>query len=203
MDRTPAGGGRAATETGDRVGLSRIATRAARAGAVLALAGLLSAALAPGALAQISLGSPGDPAHIALGAGAFDVTPSSSHKDARTAAEFRGEYRFGDVWWVIAPFVGVSATSDGAFYGYGGFGFDINFTPNIVLTPNGAAGYFERGSGTNLGSWWEFRTGAELAYRFADQSRLGIAVNHTSNAGLTKRNPGEQSIVLMYSIPVH
>ncbi len=172
--------------------------RTALAGMTLALAGVL----APPAMAQIALGSPGDPPHIALGAGAFDITPSSSHPDSRTAAEFRGEYRFGDVWWFIAPFVGASVTSDGAFYGYGGLGFDINFTPNLVLTPNAAGGYFARGSGTNLGSAVEFRTGAELAYRFADQSRLGLAVNHTSNAGIGKHNPGEQSIVLMYSIPM-
>ena len=31
---------------------------------------------------------------------------------------------------------------------------------------------------------------------------LGLAVHHTSNAGIGKRNPGEQSVVLMYSIPV-
>ena len=95
-----------------------------------------------------------------------------------------------------------SGTSDGAFYGYGGFGVDINFGPNLVLTPNVAGGYFARGSGTDLGSWWEFRTGAELAWRFEDMSRLGVAVHHISNAGLTKRNPGEQSVLLMYSVPL-
>ncbi len=178
--------------------LSTIAMRAACAMAMLALA----AALAPPAAAQITFGSPADPPRLALGAGAFDITPSSSHPDSRTAAEFRGEYRFRDTLWILAPFVGVSATTDGAFYGYAGLGIDINFTPQIVLTPNAAGGYFARGSGTNLGSWWEFRTGAELAWRFPSQARLGIAVNHTSNAGLTRRNPGAQSIALMYSIPM-
>ncbi len=167
------------------------------------LAALGLALFAAPAAAQLSLGSPGDPARLALGVGAFDVTPSTSHKDAATAAEFRGEYRFQDMLGPLAPFVGASVTSDGAAYGFFGFGFDINFNPEWVLTPNAAAGAFERGSGTNLGSWWEFRTGAELAYRFADQSRLGVAVHHTSNAGLTKRNPGEQSILVMYSIPMH
>ncbi len=152
------------------------------------------------AAAQITLGSPGDPPHIALGAGAFDITPSN-HKDSQTAAEFRGEYRFGDMFWMIAPFVGVQGTSDGAFYGYGGFGFDVNFTPNFVLTPNVAAGYFAPGSGTRLGYPLEFRSGAELAWRFADTSRLGVAVHHISNAGLGKHNPGEQEILLMYSFP--
>ena len=46
-----------------------------------------------------------------------------------------------------------------------------------------------------------FRTGAEFAYRFANQTRLGLEVTHTSNAGLTRLNPGEQSVLLMYSIP--
>ncbi len=153
------------------------------------------------AAAQITFGSPGDPPRVAFAAGAFDVTPSS-HADSRTAADFRVEYRFGDVVSILSPFVGASGTSDGAFYGYFGFGFDINFGPDWVLTPNGAAGYFSRGSGTKLGSWWEFRTGAELDYKFANRSRLGVAVHHMSNAGLTKQNPGEQSVVLVYTIPL-
>ncbi len=89
--------------------------------------------LARPAAAQLTFGSPSDPARLSLGIGAFDITPSPSHADAKTAGEFRGEYHFGDVLWIIAPFFGGSVTSDGAFYGYGGFGFDINFTPNIVL----------------------------------------------------------------------
>ena len=181
--------------------LSIIGMRTAFAAMMVALILVLGGALAPPAAAQVSFGSPGDPARLALGAGVFDISPSSSHKDARTAGEFRGEYRFPDMVWILAPFVGASVTTDGAAYGYFGFGFDVNFGPDWVLTPNGAAGIFERGSGTNLGSWWEFRTGAELAYRFANQSRLGVAVHHTSNAGLTKRNPGEQSVLVMYSIP--
>ena len=187
--------------TGNRwgigVSLSTIGMRAMRAAMVPALFG----ALAMPAAAQVTFGSPGDPPRLVLGAGAFDITPSRSHKDARTAGEFRGEYRFPDMAWVLAPFVGASVTTDGAAYGYFGLGFDVNFGPSWVLTPNAAAGVFERGSGTNLGSWWEFRTGAELAYRFPNQSRLGVALHHTSNAGLSKRNPGEQSILVMYSIP--
>ncbi len=177
--------------------LSIIGMRTAFAAMMVALI-----ALPPPAAAQVTFGSPGDPPRLALGAGAFDITPSTSHKDSRSAGEFRGEYRFADTLWILAPFVGASVTTDGAAYGYFGFGFDVNFGPNWVVTPNGAAGIFERGAGTILGSWWEFRTGAEFAYRFPNQARLGLAVNHTSNAGLTRRNPGEQSVLLMYSIPM-
>ena len=43
-----------------------------------------------------------------------------------------------------------------------GLAIDINLDPDLVLTPNVAAGYFARGNGTDLGSWMEFRSGAEL-----------------------------------------
>lgn len=183
-------------QVGGAVSLSRIGRQAALA----AIGFMLIALAARPALAQLVFGSPGDPPKVAIGAGAFDITPNN-HKDSKTAAEFRGEYRFGDMFWIVAPFVGVQGTSDGAFYGYGGFGFDVNFTPNLVLTPNVAAGYFAPGSGTRLGYPLEFRSGAELAWRFADMSRLGVAVHHISNAGLGKHNPGEQEVLLMYSFP--
>ena len=169
--------------------------------AAAAMLAVLGVAAGPAA-AQITLGSPGEPQALALGAGAFDIFPGHQ-PHSRTAAELRAEYRFGDVLWVLSPFVGVSGTSDGAFYGYAGFGFDINLTPSWVLTPNVAGGYFARGSGINLGSWWEFRSGAELDYRFADHSRLGVAFHHMSNAGLTRRNPGEESVTLIYAIPLY
>ena len=188
---------RAGQGRGIAVRLSTIGKQTIRAAIGVLLAGMIASPAA----AQVTFGSPGDPPRIALGAGAFDVTPSH-HKDSNTAAELRAEYRFGDVFWILSPFIGTAGTSDGAFYGYGGFGVDVNFGPNVVLTPNVAAGYFARGHGTQLGSWLEFRSGAELAYRFADRSRLGIAVHHISNAGLTKQSPGEQSVVLMYSVPL-
>jgi len=183
------------------VKLSWIVYRAAFC--AVAAAALLAArpAMAQVSFGSVTFGSPGDPPRVALEAGAFDFIPSN-HPDARTAADLRGEYRFGDRLWILSPFIGASGTSDGAFYGYFGFGIDINFGRNWVLTPNAAAGYFYRGGGTNLGSFWEFRTGAELDYRFENQDRLGIAVHHMSNAGLTQRNPGEESAVLVYTVPV-
>ena len=160
------------------------------------------AAVVRPAAAQITLGSPADPPRIALGAGAFDIVPDSKKPASGPAALLSGEYRFGDVLWVVSPFVGLSGTSKGAFYGYGGFGFDVNFDHNWVFTPNFAGGYFYRGDGINLGSWWEFRSGAELDYRFDNLSRIGIAFYHMSNAGLTKQNPGAELATLVYTVPL-
>lgn len=172
-----------------------------RAAMVLLLA--LGIAAAHPAAAQITLGSPADAPSIGVGAGVFDIAPDPKKSFAARAAQLQGEYRFGDVLWIIAPFVGLMGTSAGAFYGYAGFGFDINFGTNWVLTPSVAGGYFYRGGGPTLGSWWEFRTGAEFDHRFDNRSRLGIAFYHMSNAGLAKENPGEQALLLVYTVPLH
>ncbi|HEX5320816.1 MAG TPA: acyloxyacyl hydrolase [Stellaceae bacterium] len=172
----------------------------ARAAVIGMLAALGVLAAQHPARAQLSIGSPGDPPRVALELGAFDIFPGK-HPDSHVAADFGLEYRFGDVLYAFSPFIGALGTSDGAGYAYFGFGFDIHLGPNWILTPNGAAGVFERGSGIKLGSWWEFRTGAELDYKLPDQSRVGIALHHMSNAGLGKSNPGEESLVFVYTIP--
>ena len=181
-------------------GLRRVVPAATALGLVAAVAAHPAAAQLAVGSTGITIGSPGDPPRLAFEAGAFNIIPSN-HKDSSPAGYFGAEYRFGDVYSVFSPFVGVQSTSDGAAYGYFGFGIDINLGPNWVLTPNGAAGVFERGRGVKLGSWWEFRTGAELDYKLPDQSRIGIAFHHMSNAGLTKQNPGEESVLAVYSIP--
>jgi hypothetical protein len=157
----------------------------------------VAVALSGGPAAAQSL-SVDDPSFISLGAGAFDVLHDGP------AGELRGEFRSGHkLLGFLKPFVGVSATTDGAVYGYGGFGVDLYFGQRWVLTPNAAVGAFGHGDGKDLGSTVEFRTGAELAYRFDDRSRLGLDFHHTSNAGIGSRNPGAETLMLMYSIPLN
>lgn len=172
-----------------------------RSAALLTLGLSLLAAAPRRAAAQVRLGSPGGPPRLALAAGAFDMLPSA-RADRRTSAEFRAEYRLGDELGVVAPFLGAQATTDGAFYGFGGFALDIHFGRHLVLMPNVAAGWFEHGVGTDLGYWWEFRSGLEVDYQFQDRSRLGITFHHMSNAGLGLHNPGEESLMLVYAIAI-
>jgi lipid A 3-O-deacylase len=138
-----------------------------------------------------------DPSFVSLSAGGYDIIGVHSHP----AGFAGGEFRFGTKLWIFKPMLGVIGTSSGSFYGYGGFLVDIYLSPRWVLTPNGAFGYFSQGSGTDLGSHSEFRTGAELAYRFDDRSRLGLQFHHISNAGISKKNPGEEDAGIVYSIP--
>ncbi len=138
-----------------------------------------------------------DPAFVTVAGGWFDM-----NRQKAEAAEFRLEYRHDQKLWVFKPFGGVMGTSDGASYYYAGILMDIYFGKRVVLTPSFAPGYYARGSGYNLGHPLEFRSQLELAYRFDDRSRLGVSFGHMSNASIGDKNPGTESLMLNYSIPL-
>lgn len=137
-----------------------------------------------------------DPDLLAVGIGPYNVL----HRDKE--AQLRLEYRFAyRLLHILRPVVGTLATNDGSFYGYGGFRLDAEFG-HFVIMPEATVGYWTRGSGKELGGPVEFKTGAEFAYRFKDYSRLGVAFDHISNAGIYRTNPGVESALLVYSIPL-
>jgi hypothetical protein len=137
----------------------------------------------------------GDPAFVTVGAGVFDVFHDQQ------AGDFKLEFR-ADRLGFIEPLAGIEATTDGATYVYGGFNIDILIGRRIVFSPGFAVGYFSHGSGKDLGARTEFHSGAEVSYRFDDRSRLGLALHHISNAGITEHNPGTEILGVTYSIPV-
>ncbi len=147
-----------------------------------------------GLLAQPVRGD--DPAFLAFGGGYFDIN------DDKDAAEFRIEYRGGKRFWIFKPMVGGMATSDAAIYGFVGVNVDLFFGRRFVLTPNFAAGLYHDVDGKDLGHSVEFRSGIELAYRFDNRSRLGVAFHHISNASLDDNNPGTEILAIVYSLPL-
>lgn len=134
---------------------------------------------------------------VTLGVGYYDVF------DDQDAAEFVVEYRHKKpLFWKIAPLVGIMATSDEAVYGFVGLDADFFISDRFVLNPNFAAGAYKNGDGKDLGHGLQFRSGLELNYVFDNQSRAGIAFNHISNASLGDENPGTESLLINYSIPL-
>lgn len=137
-----------------------------------------------------------DPSQLAVGLGAFDF----DHK--QPAGELRAEYRFAQGYYFIKPVIGAFGTSRSSVYAYGGLRADIVLYDHYVIMPVAAVGYYDKGNGKDLGSHLEFKTGVELAYRFDNAMRLGLAFDHISNAGITKRNPGTENLLVMYSLPL-
>ena len=137
-----------------------------------------------------------DPSFLALSAGGYDVN------DNESAAEARIEFRWNRKFLGFKPMIGLMGNSKGGVYGYGGVNLDVFLGPRWVMTHNFAMGGYRRGASKDLGNVLEFRSGLELAYRFDDRARLGVAFQHISNASISANNPGTESLVLTYSIPI-
>ena len=137
-----------------------------------------------------------DPAMLAFSLAWFDANQRDDQ-----AAEARIEYRAARRYWLFKPFGGIMATSDGAAHAFAGVLIDLYFGHHLVVTPSFAPGVFTDGDGKDLGSVIEFRSQIEIAWRFDNRSRIGLSLNHISNASIANRNPGVESLALTYVIP--
>ena len=63
-------------------------------------------------------------------------------------------------------------------------------------------GLYASGGGADLGGPVSFRSGLELGYETRRGLRIGLSVDHRSNAGLYSRNPGLETVQLRISRPL-
>jgi len=139
----------------------------------------------------------GNTSFITLAGGYYDIN------DNEDAGEFRIEWKGRKWFWAVKPIVGLMATTEAAIYGYAGIGWDLYFGRRIVVNPSFAVGAYSDGNGKDLGSVVEFRSALELAWRFDNESRLGVMFYHLSNAGIDDNNPGTEVLSVGYSIPLN
>ena len=129
--------------------------------------------------------------------GVFDVL------DDEESMQFGFEYRFSNIGYGVRPTLGASLDDDSGTYVYGGLNWDIPLGYNFTFTPNFMAGLYHEGDSKDLGGAIEFRSGLELSYAFENQSRVGVAFNHISNASIYDSNPGAESLLVNYQIPLN
>jgi hypothetical protein len=134
--------------------------------------------------------------YITVNIGAFDVFDEDA--EALGAVEWRSDF----TQLILTPMLGGFVTTDGSVYGYGGVFIDIYLTDQFVARPSAAVGAYSKGSGKDLGGTLEFRTAIELAWQFANSSRLGVELAHVSNAGIYDVNPGAETLTVNYSLPL-
>ena len=101
----------------------------------------------------------------------------------------------------LMPFVGLMVNAESGKYFYTGLRKDFNLSSNWNITPSFAIGYYDRGSSKDLGHNVEFRSQIEVSYRTSNKNRMGISINHISNASIADQNPGTESIVLSFIRP--
>ena len=150
------------------------------------------------------------------GLGIYDVKLDGSETNQVT--DIRIESRFDknildigpkeDNFFFLKPFVGLEATTDSAYYILTGIYLEDNlgqlFTgneSNLYFTPSFGLGYYDNGSGKDLGNDLQFRTSFEMSYELENKNRIGISFSHISNANLGDKNPGVETLSISYQIP--
>lgn len=113
------------------------------------------------------------------------------------------EYRFSpQTRYRLVPSVGVTMGANHANFIYAELRRDFRIAEHWLLTPSFGLGRFNNRPRLNLGQSLEFRSGLEIARQFHQGYRLGVAVFHLSNGGLSDENPGTEAFVLSFSVPL-
>jgi hypothetical protein len=163
-------------------GLDRTTRGGGRRSSGAALALLLALAAGPAAAAE--------PAAVA-GFGVFGPEAGENH-----SAVLEIEYRFRPWRFGIGPVLGAATTTDGGMYLRAGLGRDFalgeRWNANVSLAGTG----YQPGNGKKLGRGFEFRSALDLSYRIQPGVRLGLAVAHLSNAGISETNPGVETLTV-------
>ncbi len=113
-----------------------------------------------------------------------------------------------DNFFFLKPFYGIELTGDSATYINTGFYIDDNlgelFTGknnDFNFTPSLGVGYYDNGTGKNLGKWLQFKTTFEISYLLKNNNRIGLSLAHISNANIGDKNPGVEVLSLSYQKP--
>ena len=139
-----------------------------------------------------------DPDFLTIGGGWFDF---NRQKD--TGGEFRLDYRSDYKFLIFKPFLTAAAVTNGMTFLGAGILIDIYLGRRLVVTPSIAPTWWRgKTDDLDLGHGLEFRSQIEFAYRFDNRARLGVAVSHSSNASIGDTNPGTETLLVNYSIPL-
>jgi len=102
---------------------------------------------------------------------------------------------------ILQPIFGAVATTNGSLLGYGGIGIPFNITDRIFMLPSIAVGAYKKGDGYDLDGNLAFRIGTELAYRFDDNSRIGLNIHILTNGISLGCNDRTEIIGIAYTMP--
>ena len=97
----------------------------------------------------------------------------------------------------LSPITGVFLTKKNALYLYTGVQaeYELGF---LTITPSFAPGYYNEGSGKDLGFPLEFKSEVQMSFNLGDSSQMGMSYNHISNASIGKKNPGANSYMFNF-----
>ena len=98
----------------------------------------------------------------------------------------------------IAPVSGAFVTGKNSLYFYTGIEGQYSLGP-MNISPSFAPGYYDKGSGKDLGSELEFKSEVKIGFDIFKNSNLGYSYSHISNNDWGSTNPGTDNQQLTFS----
>ena len=98
----------------------------------------------------------------------------------------------------IAPVSGAFVTGKNSLYFYTGIEGQYNLGP-MNISPSFTPGYYEKGSGKELGSALEFKSEIKVGFDLLKGAKLGYSYSHISNNDWGSKNPGTDNQQIIFS----
>jgi len=103
-------------------------------------------------------------------------------------------------WGPVRPVLGVLAGSSGGGYLFTGLVLELPLPGGFQVSPGFAPGIVLSQGDRDLGSPIEFRSSIEVSRQIVSPLRLFISFSHLSNGGLTRHNPGVETLMIGFEV---
>ncbi len=131
---------------------------------------------------------------VILGYGMDDVVGHRNTPAAAYAIEYRNSPKWNFFGFDIAAGGALETDSDADFWIGAGFVQTFDLTSRIRLEISLMPGFYRQApGGTYMGYGLEFRTQVGLSYDLGGDNRIGVAIEHKSNASLGSFNQGVET----------
>ncbi len=138
--------------------------------------------------------------NISVYAGTFDtIDKEGDDKTNLIGIEHKNEDLFRDTLiGRFSPTTGGFVTGKSSVYLYTGIEADYNLGP-VSFSPSFAPGFYEAGSGKDLGSALEFKSEVKIGIDLFNDAKLGYSYSHISNNDWGDSNPGTDNQSITFS----
>ena len=137
---------------------------------------------------------------ISVYTGTFDVIDKEGDdKTSLFGIEHKNPNLFRDTFLgKFKPVTGGFMTGNNSVYWYTGVEGQYGIGPLKIL-PSFAPGYYEKGSGKDLGSVLEFKSEINIGLNIFENSKIGYSYSHISNNDWGSTNPGTDNQQITFS----
>ena len=139
-------------------------------------------------------------ADISFYTGTFDVIDKEGDdQTSLLGVEHKNPDLFRDTFLgKFKPISGAFITGENSIYLYTGIEGQYGIGPLKIL-PSFTPGYYEKGSGKDLGSALEFKSEIKVGFDILKDSKLGYSYSHISNNDWGSKNPGTDNQQIIFS----